>query len=304
MQELNIGIVTDSHSGRFDKKIVEALKGHDLDSVAYLGDVPSNIRAPFRNQLREITRSLLTFDEIGVPVFWIPGDYEDCQAYKIAFDELDDELNFVHDITQKGWKGVVQFEDYDFVFIPGSAVPEFTRGFHIKYDTKTGIYETNKGPLYFFNPNDLREIVKNPEKTVVFAHQPCYIDGERTIDLAIHAAGIVGPGAHELIRMKRARPVPSHQGDKRLTELLKELGIEKGCFGDVHEGVVINDLDGRIIEEGQYSDQLFGNPGPAKEGDYGILKLRGDGKAAMNRYNVTGEKRDYLHELTSPIIRL
>ena len=307
MQELNIGVITDSHSGRFDFQIVEALKKHNLDAAVYLGDAPSNIRDHPRKHFKEIARSVLTFDKIGVPVYWMPGNYEDFKAYTAAFKELDDDLNYVWDTSgQNGSKSLVQYEDYSFVFIPGSSA--YTRGFHVRDDKETGNYESNQGPIHIFNLNDLKTRVENPEKTVVFAHHPCYIEGERTIDLAIHAMyrgrKIVGPEAHQLVKMKRASSLISHEGDEKLTQLFRELGIKKFCSGDIHEGVAINDLDGRMIEEGEFSDELFANPGPAKEGDYGILTLRNDGKAAMRRYNITGEKRDYFNELMSPIILL
>lgn len=305
MQELNIGVITDSHSGRFDFQIVEALKNHNLDAAVYLGDAPSNIRDHPQKHFEEIARSVLAFDKIEVPVFWIPGNYENFQAYSFAFRELDNELENVMDMSSKN---TARFRDYNFVFIPGSSEEKFTRGFHVRDDKETGNYETNQEPIHIFNLNDLKTTVENPEKTVVFAHHPCYIEGERTIDLAIHANYqgrlLVGPEAHRLIMMKRANALPKHQGDKKLTRLIRDLGVKKFVSGDIHEGVAINDLDGKLIEEGEFSEQLFANPGPAKEGDYGILTLRDDGKAAMKRYNVAGEKRDYFNELMSPIILL
>jgi Icc-related predicted phosphoesterase len=297
MSEVNIGIVTDSHSNGYDSQIAEALRKDNLGCIAYLGDAPSDMRAHPQQHLNEIAQSLQTFDNIGVPVFWIPGNYEDFQAYRVAFQKLEEKLDNVIDVSSMDKS--VPFKGFDFVFVPGSSV--YTRGFHVTDQAETGDYNTQNGQVHVFNPNDLRKLVQNPDKTVVFAHHPCKIDGDYSIDLAIHAnyngQRYVGPYAHQLVKTGQGTPLQSHQGDEALTRILREIGVQKFFSGDIHEAASIVDIDGNPIKEGQYSRQLFANPGPAKEGDYGIVKLRDDGTASMVRHNVTGNKRDYLSEL-------
>ncbi len=299
MKDINVGIVTDTHSNGYDTKIVEALKKHNLEAITYLGDTPSNMNAHPQEHFNEIAKALQNFDEIGVPIFWIPGNYEDFQAYKVAFQELDDKLNWVYDCSENN---SVEFEGHNFVFVPGAK--KYTRGFHVNNQIKTGNYKTQEGILiYNFNPNDLKQIVQNPDKTIVFAHNPCKIEGDNSIDLAVHAnypgepQPVVGPYAHQLIKSKQATPIKSHEGNEDLTKILKEIGIQKFFSGDIHEAASIVDINGNPIKEGQYSKQLFANPGPAKEGDYGIVNLKNDGTASMTRYNITGNKRNYLSEL-------
>ena len=236
-------------------------------------------------------------DKLEIPIFWIPGNYEDFQAYKMAFQKLDDELNWIYDCSENNF---IEFEGHDFVFVPGSSV--YTRGFHVNNQFETGHYKTPEGmPIYNFNPEDLKKIIKNPSKSIVFAHHPCKIDGNNSIDLAVHAEyngqRIVGPYAHQLIKSKQGTSLPTHEGDENLTKLFKEIGVKKFFSGDIHEANSIVDFNGNSIKEGQYSKELFANPGPAKEGDYGIVNLKEDGTASMTRYNVTGNKKNYLAEL-------
>ncbi|MFC1800432.1 metallophosphoesterase [Nanoarchaeota archaeon] len=102
MAKIKMGIVTDSHSGGHDEAIVEALKGSKLDAIAYLGDAPSNIQGPPSQQFGEIVQTLLTYDKVGVPVFVIPGNYEDFLTYHAAFHILENELDNTMDCSKVG----------------------------------------------------------------------------------------------------------------------------------------------------------------------------------------------------------
>jgi hypothetical protein len=194
------------------------------------------------------------------------------------------------------------FNGHDLIFVPGSSV--FTKGFKVSTEAETGDHDFRGGTIYIFNPNDLDRLVGNPRKATVFAHHPCRIEGNYSIDLAVHAKvprerhPIVGPYAHNLIRTGQATPVLSHEGDPILTRVLRETGVKKFLSGDIHEAASIVDFDGLPVSEGERSRQVFANPGPAKEGDYGVLTLYDDGTASVTRHNVTGKKRDYLFELT------
>ncbi len=171
--------------------------------------------------------------------------------------------------------------------------------------------------VYITNPNDLKGIVTAPEKTVVFSHQPPMIGGDDSIDCSIGVmakqqvlgpngpeysdAFLVGPMAQQILMEKKAKPVIGHAGSGLLAKVFKELGIKKGFSGHIHEAAGIVDMQGRPIKEGEYAKELFGNPGPAFEGDYGIATFRQDGTAAMQRFNVDGPVRNYRQELTGKL---
>lgn len=297
MGELNIGVVTDSHFGGDDALIANCIKVDGLDAVCFLGDAPSSIRSAPVNQFMEIYQSVLVFEDIGVPVFWMAGNYEDYFAYKAVFNRLEDALDNVIDVSRMDRPA--HFRGYDLLFIPGAS--ELMRGFHVTSQVDRGEYFLNGSQVYVSNPGSLRGMVSDPKRTVVFSHQPCRMDGSPSIDLAVNAeyAGrvIAGPAAHSLLKRRVARPLMGHVGDAHLRDVLCSIGIDKFISGHIHEGVAISDAAGNPIPEGKYSSQIYANPGPAKEGDYGVLTLRDDGTACFRRYNAFGCKVDYLSSL-------
>lgn len=279
MTDIKIGVVTDSHSGKFDNDISISLKDKSVDCIVFLGDVPSNMNASKKEQYEEIKKTLLIYDQLNIPIFWIPGNYEDYVSYKKAFQDLD--LKNIRDVSTI--ENSIHFKGFDLVFLPGS--PVYTRGFHINNDKKTAIYEIEDGFMYNFNLNDLKKIILIPEKTILFSHHPCKIEGNNSIDLAIHAnyngQRVVGPYAHELIKERKASSILSHEGSTELTKVIKELNISKFISGDIHEAKAICDIDGNKIKQGSFSEKLFVNPGAAKDGHFGILILREDNKASF-----------------------
>ena len=118
MSELNIGLVTDSHFSEFDNAIAAILKESNLSAVIHLGDTVSDRKASIKQQTKEIMQSILTFESIGIPIFWLPGNIEKYSAYKTAFSNLAKEIKNVRDVTNLDNK--VEFYNNDFVFIPDS----------------------------------------------------------------------------------------------------------------------------------------------------------------------------------------
>jgi len=172
MPEIKIGVVTDSHMGGFDKQITEALKREGLDAVAYLGDAPRQHNTPKQKQLDDLLKTLRTYDKVDVPVFWIPGNYEDFDAYHEAFGQLEDDLDNVTDATRCGkYTFKLNGVEIDFVFVPGAR--GFSRGFRVRDDFPTGDYSIEESgqvdKVHIFNPHDLEGLVTNPAEAL-FLH--------------------------------------------------------------------------------------------------------------------------------------
>jgi predicted phosphodiesterase len=289
MADVKIGIVTDSHMGGFDDQIVEALKREGLDLVAYLGDAPSNLRGHPQQQFDELATTLQAYDKVDTPVFWIPGNYEDFQAYHVAFQQLEDSLDNVTDATRLGRYTLRKNgTDVDLVFVPGAR--DFSRGFHVIDQAKTGDYDTKNGPAHVFNPYDLERLVTKPEGTIVFAHSPIKMEGDGTFDVSMRAdyrgQEVVGPAAHQLIKEGRAKPKIVHVGNELLGRILDKTGARKFFSGDIHEAAYTTDRRGNPIPNGSYSMELFGNPGPAMNGRYGVLVYRDDKMATLHAKTV------------------
>ena len=98
---------------------------------------------------------------------------------------------------------------------------------------------------------------------------------DNTFDVAVRAIyqgqEIAGPSAEQMIREGRATPKKVHAGNELVGRIVDKLGIKKYLSGDIHEAVYTTDRQGRPIPEGTFSREIFGNPGPAMQGRYGIL---------------------------------
>lgn len=289
--QLRLGIVTDSHAGKYDKDIVAALQQHDLDAVIFLGDAPSNMQAEEDEQQIEIMDLLRLYDTLGFPVYWMPGNYEAFNAYRDAFLVLMDTISNIVEVCTYG--PVITLKNYDLLFLPGSSI--YTRGYHIKTVLPTGIYHTSQGSVSVFNPDDISSLVKNSDKTIVFMHHPCAIEGDNAIDVAIHAhyqgQRIVGPAAHSLVAAGKAPHEFVHQGDSVLSKIFEENNLKKCISGDIHEAIGAVDSKGNLIAQETFSKELFANPGAAKHGHYGILVINGD-NAQFTPYSVAEDEHD------------
>ncbi|MBI4163462.1 MAG: hypothetical protein HY512_01250 [Candidatus Aenigmarchaeota archaeon] len=309
MSEIKIGVVTDSHMGGFDSRIAEALKREELDGIEYLGDAPSNMHAPPQKHFDDITATLKIYDKVGVPVSWIPGNYEDFVAYHAAFSQLEDKLDNVVDATRQG-KYTLKLNgiEVDLVWVPGST-EDVSRGFHVRNDLgPTADYSKGKSHIHVYNPNDLRELVTRPDRTILLCHNPPQMSADNTFDVALRAIyrgnKIIGPIVGELVKAYRGEITPTgkvkelfdgraqlvreHAGNPVLSGLVDELGIQKVLAGDIHDAVYTTDRQGRSIPPGTFSRELFGNPGPAKDGRYGVLVYRDDGMATLFSKSVKG----------------
>ncbi len=289
MPEIRIGVITDSHMGRFDAEIAEALKGEGLDAAAFLGDAPRSINGHTMEQFGHLIETLQTYDRIGVPTFWIPGNYEDFKAYHSAFRRFRTSSDNIIDATRLGRYPLRRNGmDVDLVFVPGTR--DFSRGFMVTDETETGDYETRNGLVHVFNPNDLEKLVTRPEETIILAHSPIKMEGNETFDISTRALylgkEIVGPAALDLIREGLAAPVRKHVGNESLGRLVNKTGVRKYVSGDIHEAACTTDRNGTPIPNGTFSVDLFGNPGPAVNGKYGVLVYRSDKTAALQRKSV------------------
>jgi Icc-related predicted phosphoesterase len=286
---IRIGVVTDSHMGRYDFQITEALKDERLDLVSYLGDVPADINGHPNRHLNDIARTLFVYDRIGVPTLWIPGNYEDMEAYCVAFYNMEDELENIIDMSEtRKYAFRKNGINVDLIFIPGAR--DFSRGFIVDDRMETGRYRAEHGQIYVFNPNDMGEFVTSPERTIVFAHSPIKMDRGETFDMAMRAdyegKETAGPYAHQLVREGKAMPKFVHVGNEKVGEIIDRLGVKIYVSGDIHEAAYTTDRSGEPVGGGIFSPEMFSNPGAAVDGKYGVLVYRDDGLAYMESRSV------------------
>ena len=149
-----------------------------------------------------------------------------------------------------------------------------------------GFFKKNeKGIIHVYNPNDLMELVTRPDRTILLCHNPPQMSADDTFDVAVRAIykgqEIAGPLVEQLLKEGKGVPKKVHAGNQLLSSLVDELGIQKVLAGDIHEAVYTTDRQGNPVPAGTFSREIFGNPGPAKDGKYGVLVYRDDGMATL-----------------------
>src|SRR3989338_3180794 len=156
--------------------------------------------------------------------------------------------------------------------------------------------------------NDLKKLVNDGEKTIVFCHVPRKFDSiENAVDVAYFAEtmnqsvipGIVienkikaqyGNVSKDEIRLIAAANgltiKEENRGNDDLRELYAELGIKKAVSGHFHEsGHRAHDGAVNPVKQGTPVDELYWNSGQLNLGQTGILTA-GDGKISYQNIDL------------------
>jgi len=145
----------------------------------------------------------------------------------------------------------------------------------------------------YANMNNIKELVTEPEKTIVVSHVPRKFNnlknavdmaefGQSIIDFELNEnkieKGSVFPLQSAEQLKKLGYPVEIKQenrGNEDLKNLYEELGITKSVSGHFHEsGHRANDSYGNHVQEGIFTDNLFWNSGCLSFGQTGILTIK------------------------------
>lgn len=200
----------------------------------------------------------------GVPVFAIAGNRECRDHFKKAFDAVRKDIKHVINMNEVR---VFNADDVSFVSLPG-------------YYNKSYIH-CAEGCEYF--PEDVDALETFAKDTtapvrVLLSHGPPKQKGDKALDRI-----------HEEVNV----------GDPKLAELLAKGTFPFGLFGNIQEaGGYGTDLSGeKRVEQGQYVDSLYVNPGPIDSvrwqmldgteslGMAGLLKVKGK-QAAYKVYRI------------------
>lgn len=128
---------------------------------------------------------------------------------------------------------LVAYDGIDFISLPGYYDKKFTRG----------------SSSCTYKEENVRELIPLSEETTqpifLITHAPPKQDGKNAIDYAFEAGNV---------------------GDPLMTEVIKETKVGFGAMGHIIEaGGKATDLSGRkLIKQGDWSPQLFFNPGAAQ----------------------------------------
>ncbi|MCH8945461.1 MAG: hypothetical protein IIA85_00890 [Nanoarchaeota archaeon] len=314
-RETKYGVISDIHKDpRIASIAVEVLKSKGAEKLLVNGDIGD--RQTTLEDTRNYTAIILdAIAKSGLESFVQPGSHEALLSYGVVMDQFAGQYSNIIDTTRNQ---EIDQDGHKLVFLPGS---DFLSGgeYQIGSDERipSGRYiETEKGLLKFekfeeyalamhegigtkgsqyFNMNDLRKMVTQPEKTIIVCHVPRKFDNlETTVDMAefweatedfYYKGNEVKKGS--VYPLSVAKPISDagypiilkreNRGNEDLRDLYEEIGITKAVTGHFHEsGHRANDRNGNHVQEGAYVNDLFWNSGHLDVGQTGILTVNGN----------------------------
>ena len=172
-------------------------------------------------------------------------------------------------------------DDHHLIFLPGSdwrAGDAVQHGYSLEDQNETGVYNNQGGHIMVINMNDLKKMVSDPEKTILFSHVPRKFDNSETgVDMAefwetqqtfrigdhVCEIGSIFPGPVGYQLLEQGAPIilkRENRGNETLRAIYEQLGITKNITGHFHESAGrACDSNGQTVEEGLFVPSLFYN---------------------------------------------
>ena len=311
-KETRYGLISDVHGDpRRVPVAIEILKKWGIEKLIVNGDIGDRQESIKRTQ--EYSASILeSIGKSGIESYIGPGSHETLWGYGPVIDYFAERYDNIID-TQR--ISHVNQNGHQLIFLPGS---DYTCGgeYQIGKEIPSGRYiktlrgwvqfeeisqyfdAINKkialGAMQYANMNDIKGLVKDPEKAIIICHVPRKFNNlETCVDMSEFGEareefmldgmkiekGAIFPYKNALGLEKRY-PVEikkENRGNEDLKNLYEELGIKKAINGHFHDsGHRANDRKGNPVEEGKFVIELFWNSGCLDYGQAGILTVKGD----------------------------
>ena len=305
------------------------LKKQGAEKLLVNGDIGGNYGSLEKSQ--QYTAFILdSIGKSGLEAYVQPGSHETLLGYGQVIEYFSKKYPNITDATELA---EVKQKDHSLVFLPGSDFScggEYTFGnsnlssdrYLVSMQGKLGKFDCweqlidsfnqgiIKGAFEYFNMNDLKKYVNDPDKTIVVCHVPRKFDnlgtcvdvaefGEVMRDFYLNKEEVKKGSVYPLPVAKQViqtgAPVEirkENRGNSDLKNLYEGLGITKAVSGHFHEsGHRANDRNGNHIQEGQLVSELFWNSGHLDIGQTGILTVT-EGKVSYRNINL----KDYLKQ--------
>lgn len=197
--------------------------------------------------------------------------------------------------------------DHHLVFLQGSdwrAGNAGVHGYSLENENESGIYQNRGAYLRVINMNDLKKLLSEPDKTLVFSHIPRKFDSiDVCVDMAefweaqrqfqlgarICEIGSVFPGPVGYGLLRQGAPIKlkkENRGNAALKCIFEDLGVTKNITGHFHESAgKANDLNGNAVQEGLFVQNLFYNASCMDRLMIGMVSVS-DEKAAYENLNL------------------
>ena len=313
-KETRYGIISDVH---LDPKVVlfaiDVLKNQGAEKLLVNGDI-GNQQRNLQESQDYIASILDPISKSGLESYVQPGSHETLLAFDPVLDYFADRYDNLFTISNPL---KIEQSGHDLVFLPGSDFlcgGEYPFGNHSQLpsgryiQTEKGLIPFKEfeqyvgalqqgiaqGAMKYANMGDLRNLVTDPDKTILVCHVPRRFDNlETAVDMAESGEAIkdfqlqgdkvekgsIFPLATAIQVAQAGYPVEIRKvngGNEDLRKLYEELGIKKAVSGHFHEaGHRANDRNGNHVQEGQDVRELFWNSGHLDIGQTGILTVRG-----------------------------
>ena len=272
------GVISDMH--RIDLRAliptIKMLQEEEADALVLNGDI-SGESSGLKTQ--DYFAAVLDITgKFGLETYVLPGSHEEVHIFEPVLAHFTKKYGNIISTLESP---KIEKEVHHLVVLPVSdsrAGSILQDGYALEDKNASGIYKHEDSYLRIVNMNDLKKLVSEPEKTIVFSHIPrkfgCLETG---VDMAIFwetqqafklnnqlcEAGSIFPGPVGYNLAKRGAPIKLRQencGNEGLKKLYAELGITKSITGHFHEsaGRAI-DLESRIVPECLFVPELFYN---------------------------------------------
>jgi hypothetical protein len=275
---ITYGIISEMHATdvRNIIPVIKILEKEEVDALVLNGDLSGERADMASNNYLSILLDIV--GRSGLEAYVLPGSHEVVNEFEPVLDYFSSHYpNLINTLrTPK-----VEKKDHHLVFLQGAdsrAGDALENGYSLEYQNKSDLYKNSSGLIRVINMHDLRSLVSDPEKTIVFSHVPRRFSNlESCVDTAEfgevqtefqlnnHPFGVgsVLPGDFAYSLREQGLPIQikkENSGNETLKTIFDDMGIKKNITGHFHESVGrAHDLQGNPVEEGLFVNELFYN---------------------------------------------
>ncbi|MDP3639860.1 MAG: hypothetical protein Q8R53_01515 [Nanoarchaeota archaeon] len=324
--ETTYGIISDVHRDpRIVAPALDILKQLGAQKILVNGDIGERKRTLQESQ-DFVARILQALGQSGLESRISTGSHEAIAAFEPVLQYFSEKYPNLISIFKEP---KIEETDHHVAFLPGSdfvcggeyqigSNESIPSGLYLQLDDRLHPYSPEahrllqnagqlRGVLRYTNPNDLKKLVSEPEKTIVVCHVPRRFDGKEAVDVAYFSERpdksiIPGVVVESLLRQRygtihdeeisllaTANGFPlrrENRGNEHLQKLYQELGITKAVSGHFHESThKAHDAAVQPVQEGEFVDELYWNSGHLDVGHCGLLHVK-DGKVAYQNVDL------------------
>ncbi|MBN2142933.1 metallophosphoesterase [Candidatus Woesearchaeota archaeon] len=309
------GIISDIHQNALiragpDKTIevfkpaLHALVQEEAQAPVLNGDLVGSFPDQ-QSQANYMAALLQESAQTGLPVYVLPGSHDTVPIFEAVMNAMTSKHSNIIDTT-KADRQKFELGDHHLVFLPGSdshAGPASQMGYNLEERSRLDPAYNAPKDMKVTHINDLRTLLTDPDKTIIFSHVPRRFNTVLSVDYATFGkarepfnlngdyipAKVIFPveAAKELEKLGAPIDIMNENfGNEALSEIYKSLGVRFNITGHIHESVGnATDAEGLKVEEGLYVPSLFWNASCLDQGIVGLLSVD-DGKVAFENIDI------------------